>query len=373
MKTRKQFVTVSFTNVQRQRRSGFSLLELTVAIAVFMVVGGAAMTLVRRHTVLFTSTQNQSGVNITLRNAVAQLQTDVANAGSGYYPGASMPFWPVGITMSQAVPADLTNCQLTRVYIPTCFDTLTILTADSTMPAASPSADAAGTQPFTYSNAATNVFLTFPSAPVAPATYASWAASFKVGDEVLLVASGTGTPVLAPVTITGPATVVNNTVLQLQVAGLVPDALAIEDNADKLDQNSGMNVFASANAPATTYGPFPADYAIHLNTTRYSVNALNQLTRGPVGAVNPDVVASGIVGFYVEPGVPNGLGTQYKGLVPNSDWTQIRAVKIDLFARPDPATKNDPGVAFTNGYDGGSYQVQGISVVINPRNLSMNN
>ena len=62
---------------------GFSLVELMVAMSVFLIVGGAAVALVRRHAPLFNSAQNQAGLNITLRNAVAQLQMEVVNAGTG--------------------------------------------------------------------------------------------------------------------------------------------------------------------------------------------------------------------------------------------------------------------------------------------------
>ena len=51
--------------------AGFSLVELTVAMAVFLVVGGAAVALVKMHVPLFTSQQNQTGLNLSLRNGVA--------------------------------------------------------------------------------------------------------------------------------------------------------------------------------------------------------------------------------------------------------------------------------------------------------------
>jgi prepilin-type N-terminal cleavage/methylation domain-containing protein len=66
--------------------AGFSLVELTVAMAVFLVVGGAAVALVKMHIPLFTSQQNQTGLNLSMRNSVAQMQIDVVNGGTGYYP-----------------------------------------------------------------------------------------------------------------------------------------------------------------------------------------------------------------------------------------------------------------------------------------------
>ena len=78
--------------------AGFSLVELTVAMAVFMVIGAAAVALVKMHVPLFTSQQNQTGLNLSMRNGVAQMQIDVVNAGTGYYQGVNIPAWPIGIT-----------------------------------------------------------------------------------------------------------------------------------------------------------------------------------------------------------------------------------------------------------------------------------
>jgi hypothetical protein len=43
-----------------------------------------------------------------------------------------------------------------------------------------------------------------------------------------------------------------------------------------------------------------------------------------------------------------------------------------LIARATPNSDNSNGTNFTNTYDQGPYQVQGVSVVINPRNLNSN-
>src|SRR5690349_20913421 len=92
----------------RKRLAGFSLVELMVAIAVFMVIGGAAVALVKQHMPLFTSQQNQTGMNIALRNAVAQMQVDVVNAGTGYYQGVNIPSWPIAVTIVNSAPG--TGC-----------------------------------------------------------------------------------------------------------------------------------------------------------------------------------------------------------------------------------------------------------------------
>ena len=79
----------------RTQAPGFSLMELMVAMAVFLVVGGAAVNLFRRHVPLFTQQQSQATVNVAMRNAAAQMQTDLANAGTGYYQGINIPAWPI--------------------------------------------------------------------------------------------------------------------------------------------------------------------------------------------------------------------------------------------------------------------------------------
>src|SRR5437660_3549291 len=83
----------------KKRLAGFSLVELLVAMAIFMIIGGAATTLVKKHMPIFTSQQNQTGMNLALRNAVAQMQIDVVNAGTGYYQGVNIPSWPIAITI----------------------------------------------------------------------------------------------------------------------------------------------------------------------------------------------------------------------------------------------------------------------------------
>ncbi len=78
----------------RKLAAGFSLIELMVAMSVFMIVGGAAIALVRRHMPLFNSAQNQTNLNITLRNAVAQFQMEVVNAGTGFAGATPTLFRP---------------------------------------------------------------------------------------------------------------------------------------------------------------------------------------------------------------------------------------------------------------------------------------
>jgi prepilin-type N-terminal cleavage/methylation domain-containing protein len=356
----------------RRASSGFSLIELMIAMAIFMIVGGAAVSLVRRHEVLFTSSQNQAGVNIALRNSVAQIQTDVVNAGSGYYPGSSMPFWPVGITAT-GTAGDDAPCKASGVWVPACFDTLTVLTADPAVPAGQPSANPDGTG--TFNVGATTLYLTFTinqtpalTAPQLTTLLNQWAPKYAPNTEILLVQGGTDKPKILPLVIgAAGATVTANNTLAVQVSNAATDNLGIMDTGD-------ASLFNNLSFGPTAADPTPRDYVIRLDATKYSVNALNQLVRLAPGSATPDPIANNIVGFQVQEFAIDPLTAApawVKLAIPTADWSTVRAVQVRLVARTP--TKNDAGIGFQNSYDNGSYPVQGISVVINPRNLSMNN
>src|SRR5262249_54913749 len=70
---------------RNRNQAGFSLLELMIAMSVFLVIGGMAMTLFRQNTNLYTDQQGTTALNVTLRNSLTQIQNDVVNAANGYY------------------------------------------------------------------------------------------------------------------------------------------------------------------------------------------------------------------------------------------------------------------------------------------------
>ena len=51
------------------------------------------------------------------------------------------------------------------------------------------------------------------------------------------------------------------------------------------------------------------------------------------------------------------------------NYTLVRSVMVSLIGRTKPQT--DPTYVFRNTFDSGAYEIQGVSVVINPRNMSM--
>src|SRR5262249_39825173 len=79
---------------------GFTMVELMIAMTVFLVIGAAAMSLFKQHASLFNDQQYQIGLNVSLRNALAQMEADIVNAGTGWYNATNnVSSWPIGVTI----------------------------------------------------------------------------------------------------------------------------------------------------------------------------------------------------------------------------------------------------------------------------------
>ncbi|HEX9014084.1 MAG TPA: prepilin-type N-terminal cleavage/methylation domain-containing protein, partial [Anaerolineaceae bacterium] len=118
---------------------GFSLLELLIAMAMFLVVGGAAFSLFNQNVLLATRQQNLSGVNIGLRSAMSQLEMDLSGAGQNVLAGApnAGSFSP-GIVIHNNVPGVAAACTPAAGWaypVPSaCFDSLTIINPNPAAP-----------------------------------------------------------------------------------------------------------------------------------------------------------------------------------------------------------------------------------------------
>jgi prepilin-type N-terminal cleavage/methylation domain-containing protein len=335
--------------------AGFSLVELMVAMAIFLVVGGAAVELAKKHVPLFTAQQSQTGLNLAMRNGVAQMQIDVVNAGTGYYQGVNIPSWPIGITVLNSAPG--TGCfdAATNTYTSTCFDTLNVIAMDQNTPPSNPSDIASNC----VSTTSSTLFVT----PVGTTTLSQLAADFHTGDQILLVKSDGS---------------------QMTTTILTSDGL-ISGGKVKLEHNptgaDGTNTIAldplalSNSADSNKLGTqfCNTDWVLKIAPITYSVDASDPTDPKLVRTQNgqPSVIAEQIVGFKVGASVWNGTTDNtysFDAASYNHDWSLIRAVRVSMIGR----TPTDLGSSFRNSFDGGPYKIQSISVVINPRNLSMN-
>jgi prepilin-type N-terminal cleavage/methylation domain-containing protein len=349
---------------------GFSLLELMVAMAMFMVIGAAAMTLIKAHMPMASSSANQAGLTMNLRNSLAQIELDAVNAGAGYYPGVNVSDWPVGFTIvNQDETVACNSGGVNDTFGANCFDTLNIISGDPTVvplhPAVGVNTDTTG-----------SVSVTVP----ATTTAAALAASFHTGDELLWL--GTASPSLITTTVlTGPG-VPNGATVTLTfnktTGGLnTTDPYLIAKYAD----SSYTNALLTGSTFTTS------DWIIKLSPITYWVDytttpANPKLMRSQGG--NKDVVAEQIIGFRVGaaarfnttttnylfnasgPSVASGCTTNCGY---NNDWAQVRAIRVSVIGRTPP--NSDLATNYHNSFDGGPYKIQGLSVTINPRNLSM--
>jgi prepilin-type N-terminal cleavage/methylation domain-containing protein len=336
-KLRNKWAGTSVGKASCRKSSGFTLIELMVSIGIFLVIGGATMTLFQRHALLFAGQQNQANLNITLRNALSQLQMDVVNAGSGYYATANISSFPVGLTVQNVAGG---------------FDTINIVSPDTTVPPAHPD----GPGGCTTTTSGTMLLI-----PVAGLT----AANFNTGDELLLMTGGTtgsGRNQMTTVTLLGPGATAAGEIQLTYTAtsgvGINPtDTAQLTTNADTAIGELGIQFCSST------------DWVVKLAPpVIYTVNGANQLTRAQGATTN--IVADQIVGFKVGTSafsnVNNTSGTYT--YTNTTKYDEIRSVRISLSGR----TVSNSTDSFRNTFDGQPYKIEALSTVINPRNLSMN-
>jgi prepilin-type N-terminal cleavage/methylation domain-containing protein len=400
---------------------GFSLVELLVASAVFLLIAGAAFTLFAKQQLSSEVVQGQAGLNLALRNAGTQLQVDLANAGSYYYQGANVPGWPIGVSIINNVPASGTSCYTasTNTYGANCFDKLNIIAAaDATSyPAINATINTTGGNTpsdcsdtsHDYGSGVGNAW--GQAAPVS--TYfpsglslANTAAKFKSGDQVLFVDS-TGSFI--------------TTAVLTADAAVDPGGKAVKFVFKKTNTD-GSNPYSAStpqdplhitdcmgDTPCTVNNKLQAqfcgnDWILKLAPIAYQVdssNSANPILTRTVGSGSAVTVMEQVIGFKVGAAIWNattGTDTDDSTCSPTSalicpfnydaktywntntgwpatpdmryNYSLVRAVRVSLIGRTTP--NNDPNYKFRNAFDSGPYQVQGTAVVVNPRDLSMN-
>lgn len=351
--------------------AGFSLVELMVAMAMFLVIGGASLTLFSRHEALLSQEQGIAGLNVGLRNALAQLQLDVVNAGYGLILGANAPAWPVGVTIVNSDPTTTTcNPKATSpaTYQSPCFDTLNIIMVDKNTPYIQPT-NSCTTPLDTSATGAVN-------GTPAPGYYSQgFYSNFVSGDQILFVKS-TGTQF---------------TTAKLSAAATCPGCTSTTGNVSLTfgtTQSGGSNTTASGNDPylmtpststSLTSTFCAGDFIFRLLPITYNVSVATstdpELVRTQGGVSN--VVMDQVIGFKVGAATWNStqsiVNFQYDYLASDygSDFTLVRSVRVSLIGRTKPST--DPSYTYKNPFDGGSYQIRGSSIIVDPRNLTMNN
>jgi type II secretory pathway pseudopilin PulG len=385
---------------QRRKANGFTLLEFLVAMILFIIVTGAVFTLLRKDDPLFSQQQNMVSVNLALQNAITQLQVDGVNAGTGYYAGTNIPNWPVGITIQNSAPVTGTcGDNAAYTYGPTCFDTLNIITVDpNTLPQHLGALNGCAA---TYSGggAASTMVLYTPGATSGQTT--TLAGNYHSGDELLLLKQDGSQMTTVALTANGVA------------AGSVVTLSFKTTNSDGTNSaaNDFLGITTNTGAADNTHTQLGtsfcnADWILRLQPITFQVNTSNtadpQLVRVRNGTT--DVVADQVIGFRVGAALFSDshdtdlatstlaatcVGTADASSEPTTyysynynacsygagngasyDFSIIRSIRVSIIGRTTPGSAGN-AITYRNTFDSGPYQIQGLSVVINPRNLSM--
>ncbi len=369
---------------------GFSLIELLVAMIIFMLTAAAGFTLFSKQQNASSQQQGQASLNVGVRNAISMMQMDLVNGGSGLITGPSVPGFPVGVTFSHGTGACYNSGANPPTYGAGCFDTLNIITADPNTPPIhvtdSTGGGGGGNTSITstglaYGKAATGL------------TLAQTAAKFANGDQILLVSSD-GTKFTSVVLTSAPtagASAVRFSFTPTTTSGIVtgvnatdPLSMARQPINNRVNDSNTAEIYSEQ-----LNGTFsPTDWIIRLAPVTYRVDTTTDannptLKRQQSGTSN--AVVEQVVGFRVGASIWNdttqnsfqsGANGQQYYYDPASfpahanDFSLVRSVRISLIARTAPST--DPSFRFRNQFDNGAYLIQGASVIVNPRNLSMN-
>jgi prepilin-type N-terminal cleavage/methylation domain-containing protein len=372
----------------RQADAGFTMVEILIAMAIFLVVAGGAFMLLAKSQPLFSQQQSLAEVNISLRNSVAQIQLDIANAGANYYAGVNVPNYPVGVVVTNNVVATGGDCRsgAPLAYGTSCFDSMSIITADAATPPTNPSNGSGGCAV----TSGTTLYLD-PAGSTGYTTLAAAttaAASFLSGDQILLVKSDGSQYTTVKLTAAGGTTTIGANKLVV----LTHSATTTSSGT------TGFNAAASGN---DSYGMTtnvnsmlgeqycPTDYVLRILPIQYKVDStdptnptLTRTVAGTVQTLSQKTLATQIIGFKIGVSLFNNTTdtdtTTYSfdassynnGNSVPYNYTLVRSVMVSIIGRTKPTTS--PTYVFRNSFDNGAYEIQGVSTVINPRNMSMN-
>ena len=374
-----------------RRDQGFSLLELVVAMAIFLVASASGLMLFSRMRTTAGQQQGMVGLNIGIRNAMGQLQLDLANAGTGYYVGYNIPSWPIGVTIINNVPASGTSCYnaSTNTYGTNCFDQLNILAVakSTTSPPINATDNTGANGTSNCSNTSTGVAY---GQAATGLTLAATAANYSSGAQLLFLTS-TGQSMTA-VVLTAAPTVYNSKAVKFTFNATNTNGTNTGANWTTNDPLDITSCDGNSCPTPNNFGDqfCGGDWILQLSPITYQVNTANQSdpqlqrVQGGTTTVLMDQILGFKIGVTIWNSITDSLPTQYNynaatynannASPPPYDsaylFSRVRSVRVSLIARTQPST--DPAFTFRNPFDGGPYVVQGASVVVNPRNLSMN-
>jgi len=348
----------------RGPESGFTLIELLVTMLIFIVIAAATVQLMGTHVKLFSGQQNQAGLNVAMRQTIAQLQTDLVNAGAGYYTSVNAPGSPVGITI---VNGTATNCYNTTTYVYNsgCFDTLNVLTFDSVTPT-SPS----GTGTIDLSQGTGTLILTPSDSSVSSSTIIP---NYQSGDTLLLLSNVAGSPSVLTVTLAAAATA-NTTVangINISFAKL---------NSDGTNPSDYWSLNSVTTKTTTSAGVDSTWYVLKISPVQYRVDTtdstnpqLKRILNNGIAQTLVDHVVAFKVGAQIwnsssTVSVHDGAMYYYDPTVYYSNYANIRGVRVTLVGR----TPLDVTSGYKNSLDQQPYRIEALSTVVSPRNLSMN-
>lgn len=419
----KTFATGLVTKERRRERveRGTSLIELMVAVAVFIVISTAAFLLLSQQQSASIGVNGRVGLNLALRNSVSMLQMDLANAASYYYQIANNPGGALGVTLvNNVVTAGSgsgcytapTGASVIGTYGASCFDTLNIIQVDSTYPVLNATDSTGG---FSASANCSNTSTGFAYGQLGtlnPATL-----PYKIGDQLLLIQNGglqyTSVVLTAVPTVSGTAIKFTfHPTTSTTVAAGGPLAGTVITGVNTL-ANDPLNISAcSGTTPcpptsvetvyltqqfcpggSTATGDFilklaPITYTVNWTATDYAGNQNPTLQRTQ-GGVTSNVMEQ-VIGFKVGGTVwqdPTAvspdqtyynydassytLDPAYVGANNGANayqFTLLRAIRVSLIGRTAPVYTHN--YVYRNTFDNGPYQVQGTVVVVNPRNMN---
>jgi prepilin-type N-terminal cleavage/methylation domain-containing protein len=382
---------------RRSGASGFTLIELMVAITVFLIIGAAAMSLFKQHASLFNDQQYQIGLNVSLRNALAQMENDVVNAGTGWYNAAnSVASWPIGVKIVNNTAGGATcHPTGTATYNSACFDTLSLIVPDPTTPPGqvyvAPGTPGCATPALTGTTGTGNATMTI--APIAPSTQAQILTGMIANSQVIFIHVGTSGTLMTTAVLSQAASASGANVL-LTFGATTSTGTNTTATNDPLNLTTTANVDpALVSTTLTNSFCSGTDWVVKVAPITYQVDATTTptnptLTRTENGVISP--IASQIIGFKLGASTVTLNGTNISGssgaycynaastTSPCYDfqYDQIRSIRISLIGRTPPGLYSNSNVytptVFTNSFDGQPYKIQALSIIVNPRNLSMN-